>query len=1078
MLSGYDSDQIIGWAEDIPNFDVEYACISHTRAKAVVGEDIAHNLSCYSRLRTALSNINPDDNAPFIFVQTCELAEAIGVQIAMVLIVKEGIIQQTDRYKSLSREEQKTLKHVHDVQNNHNKLWVEKYKYTHRVVLSYNDIYHKVKGLYISVGCVKSSFGTDDVLSGIDEYTYDAREKVNEVSNLLKESKHPATKAVCARYLQQNFQAAAPDYANASCSHVAWSRWVNAVKSHVRTESAHYPTNNMVMAMCDEEYVIENFPHQAGSDKFAACHISTVIKDHMDKLKKPTNGRPVFVQTACLIGSVLKNKDIQCSYEKLLSFILYEMFLYTTDVEMHKLWSSVVYSPVDKDTFFLCAEYAHARIRTSGTYLGIKLTGRPTDVIYVVSAMFSLVECMAKRIWHKSLTIVLLIGRRRGSGLMECLSEEEYNIRFNNAILNCYSHMTTGYSAKFGRLANDVESFKSFMQLRKPGHSQVPGNRCTKVIIRLTEHMAELDADPSAGELLTDPIDRIQLRLNKSTLLNFLPVVEAVEAAWRNYDPNSFTGVFWKHEVGKNASRSLWPAHLVHYVLVSMILHLIDKSGEIPGSRNNAPSDRQLKDHWMWSECQDFVPLMMDYANFNEQHSIEAMKATIQPLRDVYAKAGVLSKDLADAIDWVVKSFDQICAIDENGDLRRFTHGLLSGWRCTAYINNLINIAQYEVGRQQLHEFFGMSSSYQFDTGGDDGCADEKDLVTAYSLLRSMTAMGFEFKDIKQLISSGTHEFFRLLITPEGVFGSVIRMLASAASGQWSNSVRAKLVDPLSKMTSIMDIKHKLWRRSGYNDDWAEQLQHYMSLKWVDPESPKDLTNFVHGQKSTGGFLGIPDCQGRLYELASVSGIEKPSKIELRSFPHDASEQLLNKLAPDIEQMVGADQMEDMERIAVNMSKMVFVGNVASGFSPAIASKMVESTNLRKVRAKRTGRVFAVDNTSPLTIDDVRKDLDLWYPTIEDIKKVIGDYSSMSLLTKPTSHETLLMKLSVKHNVKLYSRLHYMLMAEPDITGLGPILATEDYYKDLLILSFLTAEKLNARGVSQKFSDYAVDGNG
>jgi len=54
-----------------------------------------------------------------------------------------------------------------------------------------------------------------------------------------------------------------------------------------------------------------------------------------------------------------------------------------------------------------------------------------------------------------------------------------------------------------------------------------------------------------------------------------------------------------------------------------------------------------------------------------------------------------MNNELSKMIEWVTESFDMmVIKADENNELyTRLVRGLLSGWRCTSWINSVLNVA-------------------------------------------------------------------------------------------------------------------------------------------------------------------------------------------------------------------------------------------------------------------------------------------------------------------------------------------------------------------------------------------------
>jgi hypothetical protein len=183
-----------------------------------------------------------------------------------------------------------------------------------------------------------------------------------------------------------------------------------------------------------------------------------------------------------------------------------------------------------------------------------------------------------------------------------------------------------------------------------------------------------------------------------------------------------------------------------------------------PGIRRE---DLLYKDFASSSKCL----LMLDYDDFNSQHTLEAMKIVIEE-----ATAGAPEE----VVQWATKSLSNMFVhwTDDNGELReaKMVGTLPSGHRATTFINTVLNAAYI------WYACKGPPPMRMLHTGDDvigDGTPDQCEDV-----LRAMLNTNFRLNPSKQAIGQWG-EFLRAGFDREGGRGYSSRAIASLVSGNW-----------------------------------------------------------------------------------------------------------------------------------------------------------------------------------------------------------------------------------------------------------------------------------------------------
>lgn len=169
------------------------------------------------------------------------------------------------------------------------------------------------------------------------------------------------------------------------------------------------------------------------------------------------------------------------------------------------------------------------------------------------------------------------------------------------------------------------------------------------------------------------------------------------------------------------------------------------------------------------------VNLMLDYDDFNSQHSNEVMSMVFEELCD-HISAPVWYKDL------LVKSFHStMIPLGRSWGICQGT--LMSGHRATSFINSVLNAA-YIGGTCGLPTFQRMTSIH----AGDDVYIRYDTISDCNRLLDGLKVRGCKLNPTKQSIGYNSAEFLRLAIRGENAYGYVARAIASFVSGNWTTA--------------------------------------------------------------------------------------------------------------------------------------------------------------------------------------------------------------------------------------------------------------------------------------------------
>lgn len=1044
-FSGFDIDDIVADSSPLME-DSELDEMLTAREAGLVQGDRAqlavNNRLMLQRAERFFAVVRPDDNAHVIFCHTAELAEALGLRVLTVAQLPDHAIEASSRMIQASplirSVTMRTMREVRAANL--------EYARRHGLHVTHADSY---SGLQAQIGALLMNERVLGPCAAGHAYwsllDRNPSEKVllERSMSLLRDKHLPGwVRAVAARRLRLIMEDSAPIEGQQSHNHQVWAQIVHA------TFSARAGTMAAVVPDWTEEQWRAKYPFGPGNATFALSDISTWVEVTGPQINEE-GGWEWFRQLCNLDGP---------RYERVLGALAFGDIANYVIPQHRSLLNALPLGSLDDEAYATITKMIHNHVRAGMSYLGVRLT--PADLPY-----FAYFDCLSGRLMGKE-DIDAEIRDRTSPPSPKRFWEDgrwstsSFDRRFTEAVAGAYDHLSLGLGNTLKRMGEEIETFENFLENRRKWVRPGAATGAPKADIYLkvpADHANALDdvAEDIAG--MTIAVLR-RVRLNKSALFEFPEFVSMVQDAVKNYKPNSFTKHFFKHEPGKTTSRALFPAHLTHYIMVSHILYLAEKGAEIPNTRLTAGPGAQQADHWMWRRAHDTsVHLMLDYANFNETHTIKDMQTIILGLRDVYARHFALSPALEATIKWVVESFERIM-FEHEGNLILFTHGLLSGWRCTTWVNSIANKAYLQVIGEQVELATGMPAFVEAQSGGDDVAAEASSLYDVAMTLRIGKAMGFEFKDLKQLTGYRAREFFRLFVAEEGVYGSLCRMLGSALSGQWSNSILPKFIEPAAKLSSVIEVARKAGRRAR-SLTFMEKMATCAFAKWATEGEVALAESYVHGTVATGG-LGIPTVFGDVYELDGVEEVrEKPMPVGI---PTDASRPIAQKMVQEASDTLGPEAVVDITTLAMQMAAGGFISSVAQSRGPGVL-RIAGSRRVPKVlRVKRIRQEnLPPEAGSSARYAEHRASAAEWMAAQ---RRAGARYNALAQAVKPPWRRKLAEKVC-REIPGAEPEVVYYWKEELQLYGCATYLLTEDYYEDVVLLAMWWSD-LNDDSVS------------
>lgn len=194
------------------------------------------------------------------------------------------------------------------------------------------------------------------------------------------------------------------------------------------------------------------------------------------------------------------------------------------------------------------------------------------------------------------------------------------------------------------------------------------------------------------------------------------------------------------------------------------------------------------------------VNVMLDYDDFNSQHSTESMQT-------VFARVCARTNYPPELTANIISSFSKEQIYHKGEKVGTCAGTLMSGHRGTTFINSILNAAYIRcaVGRQEYESLKCMHV-------GDDIYSSATTHSAAASLLDKCASFGCRMNPVKQSVGTVGAEFLRMGVRDTHASGYLARSIASAVSGNWVNESK---LSPQEGLRSILGSVHTLKNRSG-----------------------------------------------------------------------------------------------------------------------------------------------------------------------------------------------------------------------------------------------------------------------
>lgn len=306
-------------------------------------------------------------------------------------------------------------------------------------------------------------------------------------------------------------------------------------------------------------------------------------------------------------------------------------------------------------------------------------------------------------------------------------------------------------------------------------------------------------------------VDGVPQRVNKHAYFENIPDSEIL--GWLDSEPAIHAVASEKYEPGK--SRAIYGTKPIDYAIMTYVIRGSEqKLNNIEGVEAGLRGLDEVAGVCRRSLISDIPGIectMLDYADFNYQHTLDAQALVFRVMRNQMIRIGACD-DAVKAAKWCEDALlNQWTTFPRSGGEVKVSQGMFSGVRGTNFMNTILNVAYYREARRSVARLFDLKPECEFTLHqGDDVWISNKSRLWAAVLYTYMQATGFEFQGSKQVFDVGRGEFLRVLYAKGEARGYLARALATLIVKPIQSTDDITIME---RATTINGHIHLLYRR-------------------------------------------------------------------------------------------------------------------------------------------------------------------------------------------------------------------------------------------------------------------------
>lgn len=329
------------------------------------------------------------------------------------------------------------------------------------------------------------------------------------------------------------------------------------------------------------------------------------------------------------------------------------------------------------------------------------------------------------------------------------------------------------------------------------------------------------------------------------------------------------------------------------------------------------------------------ISLMLDYSDFNSQHSLDGQATVIDELCALIDYPLHLRRRLVDSFNKMhIYAQGQFCGVAGAT--------LMSGHRATTFVNSVLNRA-YILCALPVSLRGSLSSLHV----GDDVYIAARSLDEAALVLECMGDGRCTINPAKQSTGSERFEFLRIASDARNSFGYLCRVISSIISGNWHSESK---LTPLEGLQTMIQGSRSLINRSGNINVYRCLVT---SVARIARISRKVADELLSGRVALGTGPSFTRDFHRQYRPVVIDRTESEDVRQiLERLPHNATSDYLSC------------HMSEVELLAQSLVKIDLVGPMKSAaYSKSLVEIAPVSTHLTigAVSTHHTERVRSVE---------------------------------------------------------------------------------------------------------------------
>lgn len=406
------------------------------------------------------------------------------------------------------------------------------------------------------------------------------------------------------------------------------------------------------------------------------------------------------------------------------------------------------------------------------------------------------------------------------------------------------------------------------------------------------------------------------VRMNKHTYFEQLTKEEM--ETWLDTEPEIVATASEKYEMGK--ARAIYGTQPIDYSIASYVLDGIESGlSNIDGIESGLVGvdfiatmiRRCAAASETGSEC-----TMIDYADFNYQHTLEAQSLVFEVLADYLERMGH-HEDKVRACKWIAKAMlNQKCQFPKPGSpMKRIVQGMFSGCRGTNFINTILNTAYFRLAKKWVEDNLGISPVDLHNIHqGDDVWISNKSRLWAMTTFEVMRSTGFIFQSAKQMFDVCRGEFLRVVYTDTGCRGYLGRAIGTLIMKPIQG---ADVVGPAERAVAL-NSQIMILRRRGMTEKACELLWRAMVPYAARSKLPNGAltlpVSFLTKSYLDGGLdLGYPGTAAeRSNKVSPIPVMQLGSKVLESEVSTNMAQDWANVLSRKLQMPIDYDKVVEL----------------------------------------------------------------------------------------------------------------------------------------------------------------------